>query len=846
MGIGKIGSWWGRRGEGLRASLPRLIWGATLAACIAVAAHVSWFLLGTLLLALAVLLVREVTRRESAEAGERLQAELFRTTIENIDQGLMMVDAEGRVRVSNQRAIELLSLPAEFVTPGRLFEDIVRYQLAMGEYTPSLDPYRFWQSTRLLSGHASYERTRPNGTVLDIRTVPLPSGGAVRTYTDITSGRRAEKAISESEARYRLLAENARDIIVRSTADGRRLYVSQACREILGYEPEELLAMRLQDTIHPDDVPLVEAGRRLVLEGGGEDVSTTYRVRHKAGHWLWIEARRRAVRNDAGEPVELVSVLRDVTERQRQSEELQRAKETAERALEQARKSSEAKSEFLAAMSHEIRTPLHSIIGFTSLLLDEQQHPAHRRRLELIQESGTALLTLVDDILDFSKIEAGQVELEPQPFQLPDFTEATAAIVRGLAASKNLTIELTLEPELPAAVVGDPDRIRQILLNLLNNAVKFTAAGSVALDVRRDSPGGDWIRFSVRDTGIGIPEHNRDRLFERFSQVDSSIRRRFGGTGLGLAISKRLVDLMGGRIGVESEPGVGSLFWFSIPLARADAAPVEMTPPPEPSASGSAARILLVEDLAVNQEIARALLEKAGHQVDMARNGEEAVEAVEARHYDLVLMDIQMPVLDGLSATRRIRALPGPQAQVPIIAMTANVLPDQVETFQAAGLNDHLGKPFDRQSLLEKVERWRRGASDRDPAMVVAPTDRSQFDPGLYRGLLATVGTDRLGALLVRLQSHLTDPASEQLLAGDDRVALGNYAHSVISTAGMLGFGELSRVARELEDCCREGRELAGAVRTFRVAAAEAVDEIDRLEIELHERAANPGRRRQA
>jgi CheY-like chemotaxis protein len=183
---------------------------------------------------------------------------------------------------------------------------------------------------------------------------------------------------------------------------------------------------------------------------------------------------------------------------------------------------------------------------------------------------------------------------------------------------------------------------------------------------------------------------------------------------------------------------------------------------------------------------------------------------------------------------------------VPIIAMTANVLPGQVETFQAAGLNDHLGKPFDRESLLAKVERWRGAASDRDAEIVVAPTDGPWFDSSVYRTLLATIGTDRLAALLARLQSHLTDPASEQLLSGEDRLALGNYAHSVISTAGMLGFGELSRVARELEDCCREGRELADSIRTFRVAAAEAVEELDQLEIELHGRAAEPGRRLQA
>ena len=469
----------------------------------------------------------------------------------------------------------------------------------------------------------------------------------------------------------------------------------------------------------------MEAWKALVLEEDRENAFsaaseaitsrrtfvTEVRVAGEDGVVRWLQCFGRAYYDPSGRAVRVIGLNLDATERKNAELALQAAKTAAEAARLEAERASLAKTDFLAAMSHEIRTPLNAVIGFTDLLARaERLAPDLRRHAELARSSGSALLTVVNDILDFSKVEAGAIDLEHRAFAPAALADNGLSIVRGLAAAKGLSVIARIDPDLPRSLLGDEARLRQILLNLLNNAVKFTRRGSVTLAVRHagTTAAGETIRFSVTDTGIGIPQAKQHRLFERFSQVDNSVGRDFGGTGLGLAISRRLVELMGGTIGVASDDGEGSTFWFTVTLPRAAdvAAAIAAQPVAAPQATG---RILLVEDVEINQELARLVLEAAGHTVEVVADGAAAVMAVEDGVFDLVLMDVQMPGMDGITATRMIRRLKGACANVPVIAMTANVLPAEVRQFREAGMDDHVGKPFDRAVLYDTIARWLPG-----------------------------------------------------------------------------------------------------------------------------------------
>ena len=379
-------------------------------------------------------------------------------------------------------------------------------------------------------------------------------------------------------------------------------------------------------------------------------------------------------------------------------------------------RANEAKSDFVASMSHEIRTPLNAIIGFAGMILKRHDLASDlRRQVTLIQSSGAALLTVVNDVLSFSEAEAGKILLTRQSFSPPALIGNVASIIDGLLISTDLALQVKIDSDVPLFMIGDEDRLRQILLNLLNNAVKFTRIGMITLTARRTggSAGNATIRFAVKDTGLGIAPDKQARLFKRFSQADSSIQREFGGAGLGLAISKGLVGLMGGNIGFTSKEGKGSTFWFSVTLPLGEKPPVYVMAPPL-SPSTYQARLLIVEDLEINQEIARSFLESAGHAVDVVSDGEAAILAVQSKNYDLVLMDIQMPRMSGVTACEKIRQSIGPNRDVPIVAMSANVLPVQVQKFLAAGMNDHIGKPFKPEDLFEIVTRWAQPNSAQD------------------------------------------------------------------------------------------------------------------------------------
>ena len=412
--------------------------------------------------------------------------------------------------------------------------------------------------------------------------------------------------------------------------------------------------------------------------------------------------------------VSLVAAL--ALSRQARLQDLLVRRQAAARAAQaRAQAASQAKSDFLATISHEIRTPLNSILGFASLVADDPSLSAeNRRRLDLVGRAGRSLAEIVGDLLDFAKVEAGRLDLTLSPAVPAALLRDAVAIIAPEAAAKGLYLRTVLEAsgegDVDAPLALDETRLRQVLLNLLANALKFTAEGGVtARLIAGPAPGA--LRFEIVDTGIGIAPEVQARLFQRFSQADSSISRSYGGTGLGLAISRALVNRMGGEIGVESRLGEGARFWIDLTAAPCDpAARASGCCPPSPEAAAErAARVLLVDDHPMNRELGKTLLSLAGCEVATADDGVQAVEAVLAGGFDLVLMDVHMPGMDGLAATRAIRALSGPAAGVPIIALSADVLPEQIARCRAAGMDDHVAKPIRREELFAAVARALEG-----------------------------------------------------------------------------------------------------------------------------------------
>jgi signal transduction histidine kinase/ActR/RegA family two-component response regulator len=546
-------------------------------------------ILTVLFLVVGTLLVRQ-RRRLLASSGA------LTATLENISQGILMVDANGNVPVINRRAIELLGLPASLMDRKPSFEEILAYQLATNEFGRGEDVnpafIQFVASGGISSKMPFYERVRADGTALEIRTQQLADGGAVRTYTDATERKRNEVTLAA-----------ARDA--------------------------------------------AEAGSR-------------------------------------------------------------------------------ARAEFIAVMSHEIRTPLNGILGVAELLQGLELSPAAIEYANVISASGTHLLQIINDILDFSSLDAARLDLEEGVFDIREVMRQAIALLGHQAKQKGLELTLDVAADVPARVFGDAQRLRQIVLNLAGNGVKFTLQGSVAIAVRklRAEPDGVRLGFSVADTGIGISAEAQGRLFNEFTQGDSSIRRRFGGSGLGLAITRRLVELMDGHVSVESMPGAGSTFRFDLwlrnppPGAAADGPAPELPPvqppmaapepaaaqpvPAQPAAPGGL-RILLAEDNATNRFVATRMLERLGHDVQSVVDGQAAVDAVKAGDHDLVLMDMMMPEMDGLTATRLIRAMDGPKSRTPIIGLTANAMEADAEACRDAGMDGFVTKPVKAARLEEAM-----------------------------------------------------------------------------------------------------------------------------------------------
>ena len=508
---------------------------------------------------------------------------------------------------------------------------------------------------------------------------------------DVTDQVRGHERVAASESRYRLLADNATDIIATYGMDGVFRYISPAIEGAMGYRPDELVGQPFWNFMHPDDVNAVRAAFTAYAKAGPGAPSprVPYRSLRKDGRTAWLEAHPKLIRDADGKAYEFQDVVRDVTETKALEDQLIASRDVAEAGAR-------AKSEFLANMSHELRTPLTSVIGFSGLLQSSTSLPeAERMYANRIATASEALLGVINDILDYSKLEADAVDLDPQAFDPRAMAEGAAAIVEAQCQAKGLILETEIGTDLPASLMGDAGRLRQVALNFLSNAVKFTAAGTVRLAMTASD---GRLRVAVTDSGIGIPPHKIEALFDRFTQADASTTRVYGGTGLGLAISRRLIEMMGGEIGADSEPGKGSTFWFEVPLQEAVAGT-------EAAAAGDLAvdrdlKILMADDAAPNRELVTAILGGLGLALETVCNGAEAVEAARTGAYDLILMDVHMPVMDGLDATRAIRAMGGVVGRTPIIALTANVQPEQVLRCREAGMDGHVGKPIQVSELL--------------------------------------------------------------------------------------------------------------------------------------------------
>ena len=813
---------------------------------------------------------RDITAQKNAELAVARSEEKFRNLIEGSIQGLVVhrrykplfindsyarmvgykTGAEMMDRVSSMLEI----LPPEFAVKSDEFWERSMSGTLDGQIVRGV----------VINKHGRTMWTDAIGRVVDWDGEPAFQ----ITVIDVTDQQEARNALLESEERFRVVAENAKDLITIRNPDGALMYASPSAFMMTGYAPEELINSPIGSLTYEEDKEKMDQ-RWLVHSSSQKTVSGSllWRLRRKDRQVIWLETSSSTLPLKEGESQpRVLSMSRDVTdriEREREMEAAQdrltrQAQELSELAirLEEERERAEdaniAKSQFLAMMSHELRTPMTGVLGMVDLLNRTKVDDSQRDMLKTLHRSASALLELLNDILDFSKIEAGELELEIIDFRLSDLMKDVGEFFAPVLSLKGLTLSVNIAEGVDDVVRGDPTRVRQVLLNLIGNANKFTEAGGVTVNVKQDNnlSGAINLRFEVIDTGIGIASKNQNNLFNAFVQAESNTTRKFGGTGLGLAICKKLVEAMGGVIWVDSDLGQGSTFTFTCPLTVGDALAADANRPgvaPSENLKLAALCILVVEDNSTTQMLVRTMLEREGHTVVTADNGAIAMDMAQENNFDIILMDMQMPVMDGPEAMQKIRALPGKIATCPIIALTADAIRGHRQRYLESGANVIVTKPITWPILFAQMAQLTghdhaadNAGEDLSPANTggdsnVTGAAYQEFplvDSSMLEALLEVLDKETLAPMLKNfkhgLEKYMND--LDYLVDAKNLIQSKRTGHALKGLSAQFGAARVSAIAKTIEESAEDIQHVSDLLPLLRQSINETVSEFDSRE----------------